>query len=81
MTKAKSYISTQVYQLPDDEAARTRFLNGVKALAEESKATWVAGSVHNEIDYADLLGTELANHVGEMAVEEIRLNFERNANS
>jgi hypothetical protein len=70
-------ISTQVYELPADQAARTKFLDGVKALADECKATWLAGSVHNEMDYADLLAEELTRHVGEQEVENIRQEFER----
>lgn len=73
----RNLITTQVYQLPEDDDARTRFTAGVIALAKECNATWVAGSVHNEMDYADLLGSELATHVGELGVEEIRLTFER----
>lgn len=76
MAKKKA-ITTQVYELPKDEASRLKFVNGVKALAEECNATWLSGSVHNEIDYADLLTKELGEHIGDMAVEEIRLEFER----
>ncbi len=68
---------TQVYQLPSDDAARTKFLSGIKALAEECQATWVSGSVHNEILYVETLEAELAEHVGEQGVENIRQDFER----
>lgn len=70
-------ITTQVYALPADPDARDKFVNGVKALADECKAVWVAGSHHNEIDYADLLAEKLSELEGEMAVEGIRQDFER----
>jgi hypothetical protein len=76
MKNAKA-ITTQVYELPSDEVARKSFLDGITALAEQFNAKWVAGSVHNEIDYADLLAQELTEHVGELAVENIRQEFER----
>lgn len=73
----KNAITTQVYELPEDPDARDKFVNGVKALADECKAVWVAGSHHNEIDYADLLAEKLSEHEGELAVEGIRQEFER----
>jgi len=76
MTQAKK-VTTQVYELPQDETARKKFLDGVKALADEHSATWVSGSVHNEMDYADLLADKLTEHVGDVAVEDIRQKFER----
>ncbi len=70
-------ITTQVYELPADEAARKKFLDGVKALAGACGATWVSGSVHDEMAYADLLTEELAEHISGMGVEDIRQKFER----
>lgn len=76
MTKAPK-VTTQVYQLPADEAARAKFLDGIKSLAVECKATWVAGSVHDETAYVETLEKELTEHVGEQGVENIRREFER----
>lgn len=76
MTKTNK-ITTQVYGLPLDDVARRKFLDGVKALADECNAIWVSGSVHDEMEYADLLAEKLTEHVGDMAVEGIRQDFER----
>ncbi len=70
-------VSTQVFELPTDDVSRRKFLDGVKALAAECGANWLAGSVHNEIAYADLLEKELAAHEGSEGVEAIRLQFEK----
>lgn len=69
-------ITTQVFELPADEAARSQFLKGIKALTDECNATWISGSVHNEIAYIETLEKELADHVGELGVEDIRREFE-----
>ncbi len=74
---AANNITTQVFALPADQAARKKFLDGVKALADACGATWVSGSVHDEMGYADLLTEELSEHIGDMGVEDIRQKFER----
>lgn len=74
-------FTTQVYQLSEDEAANTRFLNGISALAEECNAVWVSGSVHDEMAYADKLEEELTESIGDLAVEGIRQQFELDARS
>ncbi|MDO7927766.1 hypothetical protein Q6A51_13300 [Pseudomonas sp. KFB-139] len=70
-------ITTQVFMLPDDEVARKKFLAEVNALASEYGAVWVSGSVYDEMAYADLLAEELSDHITDMAIEDIRHNFER----
>jgi hypothetical protein len=72
-------IATRVFELPEDDAARTKFLDGITALQKECKAVWVSGSVHDEMAYADKLEEELTERIGEQAVEEIRQQFERDA--
>lgn len=76
MSKKRLHI-TQVYALPADEAARTKFLDGVKSLASECKAEWVAGSRHDEMSYLEIIEKELATHIGESGVEGLRQKFER----
>ena len=74
--KKATKTMTQVYEQPDDEAARAKLLDGIKSLAAECKATWVAGSVHDETAYVETLEKELIEHVGEQGVENIRREFE-----
>ncbi|WP_219096251.1 hypothetical protein [Pseudomonas sp. UMAB-40] len=74
-----SKITTRVYQLPADDVARDKFVTGLKALEEECGVTFISGSMNDEMGYADLLATELAEHIGEMGVEDMRQKFERAA--
>jgi len=74
---SKKKVTTQVHELPDDPQKRTKFLDGVKQLAEECGANWVAGSVHDEMAYADVLAKELENEVSDMYVEDLRQRFEK----
>ncbi|MGK8437321.1 hypothetical protein ACRS3X_08235 [Ectopseudomonas hydrolytica] len=70
-------VITQGYQLPADPVDRSKFLDGIKRLAEECKATWVAGSLHDEMAYADLLASELEQEVGDLKVGDLRQQFEK----
>jgi hypothetical protein len=72
-----SKVATRVFQLPDDEAKRTRFLKGLDALMVECDTSVMASSVHHEMDYADKLEEELKESLGDMAVENLRQEFER----
>jgi hypothetical protein len=69
-------VTTRVYQLPADETARSKFVNGLKALEEECCVTFLAGSLNNEMTYIEMLEAELNEHIGENAVEDIRQKFE-----
>lgn len=73
----RNKFSTQVYQLPTDEADRIKFTSGVEAIAAECKATWVAGSVHDELSYVEILEKALTREIGDRAVEKIRQMYER----
>lgn len=75
----KKRVTTQVFALPENDADRAKFLDGVKALSEECKATWLAGSANNEMDYVEQLEKELADHIGDQGVEGIRQDFEKGA--
>ncbi|MDF9779052.1 hypothetical protein [Pseudomonas baetica] len=81
MSKAKSgsfqKLATRVFQLPEDEAKRTRFFEGLDALMVECDTSVIASSVHHEMDYADKLEEELKESLGDMAVENLRQEFER----
>lgn len=70
-------VTTQVFELPENDQDRAKFLEGIKRLAEECKTTWISGSVHDEMAYADLLAEELTQEVGELAVEDLRQKFEK----
>lgn len=70
-------VTTQVFELPENDQDRAKFLDGIKQLAEECKATWIAGSAHDEMAYAELLAEELTQEVGELAVEDLRQKFEK----
>ncbi|MGO4801168.1 hypothetical protein ACEN2T_17960 [Pseudomonas sp. W22_MBD1_FP4] len=72
-------ISTKVFELPEDDTARTKFLDGIQTLLAECNAVEVSGSVHDEMAYADKLEEELTERIGDMAVESIRQEFEREA--
>lgn len=72
-------LITHVYELPADEAARKRFLDGVERLQAECSVKRPSSSANDEISYADLLSTELEEHIGDFAVERIRQDFERAA--
>lgn len=74
--KSKASFITEVYQLPRDDEARKKFTNGIKALADECQATWVAGSVSNEMDYVEMLENELSERYGQAFVEDLRQKFE-----
>ena len=73
----KQSVITQVYALPSNEAARKKFLDGVNSLAESCKAEWVAGSNYDEMSYLEEIEKELASHIGDSGVEELRQKFER----
>lgn len=81
MSKAESgnfpKIATRVFQLPDDEVMRTRFLDGLTALMVECDTSVIASSMHHEMDYADKLEEELKESLGDMGVENLRQQFER----
>ncbi|MBF6615500.1 MAG: hypothetical protein ITG07_02120 [Candidimonas sp.] len=72
-------VTTQVYQLPDDQAQRERFLEGIRELAAQTGAQWLAGSAHNEMEYVEALEKELGDELGDLVVEDFRLSFERKA--
>ncbi|MGF6281918.1 hypothetical protein ABH908_000049 [Pseudomonas frederiksbergensis] len=81
MSKAQSgsfpKVATRIFQLSADEAKRTHFLKGLDALMAESDTSVIASSMHHEMDYADKLEAELTESRGDMAVEELRQEFER----
>ena len=70
-------ITTFVYRQPKNDADRTRFNNGLKQLASDCKATWIAGSHMDEISYVEILEKALARETSDMFVEDIRQEFER----
>lgn len=76
---ATAKVTTQVYQLPDEQAKCEQFLEGVRALVAETGAQFLAGSVNNEIDWAEILEHKLEDDLGDAAVESLRQSFERNA--
>lgn len=67
---------TRVYALPSDVTHRKAFLEGIRMLADQYQATQVAGSMHDEITYVEVLERELAEHLGVQGVEKIRLDYE-----
>lgn len=72
----KTNVTTQVYKLPDDQAQRIRFLEGIRVLAAETGAQWLAGSNQNEMDYLDALEKKLAGELGDFFVEDFRVAYE-----
>ena len=74
---AKPRVVTKLFRLPANEEDRTKFILGVAALAEECGAESLGGSVHNELDYVELLEAELEARMGERGVEGLRQRFEK----
>ena len=70
---------TRVYQLPADDAVRTQFVEGLKALEEACGLEMLSGSANDEMAYVEKLEVELVEHIGETALEGIRQEFEREA--
>ncbi|MHC5194738.1 hypothetical protein ACYSUW_13385 [Pseudomonas frederiksbergensis] len=81
MSKAQSgnfpKVATRIFQLPEDEAKRARFLEGLDALMVECDTSVIASSMHHEMDYADKLEEELKESLGDIGVENLRQEFER----
>lgn len=76
---ATAKVTTQVFQLPDEQKKCEQFLEGVRALAAETGAQFLAGSVNNEMAWVEVLEKELEDELGDAAVESLRQSFERNA--
>jgi len=72
---------TQVFALPTDEAARARFIEGIRTLAVECNAELLGASTFNEMEYADFLEQKMSERCGDYAVEEFRQQFERGERS
>jgi recombinational DNA repair ATPase RecF len=72
-------ICTRVFELPESQDARAKFIDTLNTLIAECGVTMAGGSVHNEMAYADRLEKELAEEIGEGGVEEIRQEFERDS--
>lgn len=81
MSKARSEsfpkVATRVFQLPHDEAKRTRFFEGLTKLMLECETSVIASSMHHEMGHADKLEEELKESLGDLAVEDLRQQFER----
>jgi hypothetical protein len=73
------HFITQVYELPEGQDARRKFLDGVDALMKEHGVDLAGSSQFDEISYVDQLESEFAEATSEYAKEEFRTTFEREA--
>lgn len=73
------HFITQVYELPEDQDARRKFLDGVDALMKENGVDLTGSSQFDELSYVDQLESEFAEATSEYAKEEFRTTFEREA--
>ena len=72
-----SRTCTYVFHVPRDKNAPSPFFDELHALLKKHSAELVSHSASDEMAYADELATALAEHIGEMGVEELRQEFER----
>lgn len=73
-----NHRTNENFELPEDKDARSKFLKGLNALAEECGAEFISGSNHNEFDYIEMLEAEIQDRAGERTVNDLRLEFEKN---
>lgn len=73
-----SKYCTYVFLIPKANGAQPNpFLNEMRDLMKRYKVEAVNQSASDEMTYADELAKELAEHIGEMGVEDFRQEFER----
>lgn len=74
-------VCTKVFQFPQDSGDRKAFLQDLESLAAQYNVSVIAGSVHNEISYVEVLEKSLSDEIGDFQLEDIRQEFERSSNS
>lgn len=68
---------TYVFQVPKAKGTPSPFFDELRDLMKKHKVEAVNQSTSDEMTYADELSAELAEHIGEMGVEDFRQKFER----
>ncbi|HCF2448983.1 TPA: hypothetical protein NIA45_006682 [Pseudomonas aeruginosa] len=72
-----SKYCTYVFQIPKVKGEPNPFLTEMRDLMEKHKVEAINQSASDEMTYADELARELAEHIGDMGVEDFRQKFER----
>jgi len=73
------HFITHVYELPEDQDARRKFLNEVDALMKQHGVELAGSSQYDELTYIDQLEVEFAEATSDYEKEEFRTTFEREA--
>lgn len=73
------HFITHVYELPEDQDARRKFLNEVDALMKQHGVELAGSSQYDELTYIDQLEVEFATATSDYEKEEFRTTFEREA--
>lgn len=73
------HFITHVYELPEDQDARRKFLNEVDALMKQHGVELAGSSQYDELTYIDQLEVEFATAMSDYEKEEFRTTFEREA--
>lgn len=73
------HFITHVYELPEDQDARRKFLNEVDALMKQHGVELAGSSQYDELTYIDQLEVEFATATSDYEKEEFRTSFEREA--
>ncbi|WP_213664405.1 hypothetical protein [Stutzerimonas stutzeri] len=68
---------TYVFQVPKAKGAPSPFFDELLDLMKKHKVEAVSQSTSDELSYVDELSAELAQHIGEIGVEDFRQEFER----
>lgn len=71
------HFITHVYELPEDQDARRKFLNEVDALMKQHGVELTGSSQYDELTYIDQLEVEFAEATSDYVKEEFRTTFER----
>lgn len=72
-----SRFCTYVFQVPKAKGAPSPFFDELRDLLKKHKVEAVSQSTTDEITYVEQLSAALAEHIGEMGVEDFRQKFER----
>jgi len=65
------------FQVPKAKGSPSPFFDELRDLMKKHKVEAVSQSTSDEMTYVDELSAELAEHIGEMGVEDFRQKFER----